>query len=223
MAAKVKYFAPQKPAAGPEGEIGAKRGAAKAGAGGDPVPECDQEATEIETWATDTSATGDVTMQYDTTVSYTSADKPICAFDDEAAYEITSTRSENAMLETHVQTRSVMPPGFFTGELKMTGSGTVRYKDGYLIAITSMNIVINFDQWAITTYVMNLELEKGYTVALQPAPGVNIMGEEEISPNKIAVSGPIVKDGVVVGYFEVMGDDRVVVRDAGKAVIESHG
>jgi hypothetical protein len=83
--------------------------------------------------------------------------------------------------------------------------------------------VINFDQWAITTYVMNLELEKGYTVALQPAPGVNIMGEEEISPNKIAVSGPIVKDGVVVGYFEVMGDDRVVVRDAGKAVIESHG
>jgi hypothetical protein len=49
------------------------------------------------------------------------------------------------------------------------------------------------------------------------------MGEEEISPNEVAVSGPIVKDGVVVGYFEVMGDDRVVVRDAGKAVIESHG
>lgn len=43
----------------------------------------------------------------------------------------------------------------------MTGSGTVQYKDGYLITITSINIVIDFGQWLMKTHVMNLALEKG--------------------------------------------------------------
>jgi hypothetical protein len=75
----------------------------------------------------------------------------------------------------------------------------------------------------LKTYVMNLALEKGYTVVLQAAPGANLMGDAEPGPNEIAVSGPITKDGVIVGYFEVMGNDHVVIRDAGKAIIESHG
>ncbi|MEO6097132.1 MAG: hypothetical protein ABIW76_16210 [Fibrobacteria bacterium] len=223
MAAKVKYFTPQSPGSDMTMEVNAKRGAAKAGAGADLVPGCELDATEYETWPTDTSATGDVTIQYDTTVSYTSADQLICNFDDVPAYELTTTRSENAMLVTHVKTRTELPADFFSGEFRMTGSGTVQYKDGYLITITSVNIVIDIGQWLLKTYVMNLSLEKGYTVVLQEAPGADMMSGQEPGPNDVAVSGPISKDGAVVGYFEVMGDNRVIIRDAGKAIIESHG
>lgn len=223
MAAKVKYFVPQSPGGDMTMEAYAEHGAAKAGAGADLVEGCDLDATEYETWPTDTSATGDVTIQYDTTVSYTSANQLICSFEDVAAYELASTRSENAMLVTHVKTRTDLPADFFNGIFKMTGSGTVHYKDGYLITITSMNIVIDIGKWKLDPYVMNLALEKGYTVVLQQAPGADIMSGEEPGPNEVAVSGPISKDGVVVGYFEVMGDNRVIVRDADKAVIDSHG
>jgi hypothetical protein len=223
MAAKVKYFAPQNPGSDMTIEENAKRGAAKAGAGAELVPGCDLDATEYETWVTDISASGDVTTQYDTTVSYTSANQLICDFQDVTAYELTATRSENAMLTTHVKTRTDLPPDFFTGEFRMTGSGTVQYKDGYLITITSIDIVIDFGQGVLKTYVMNLALEKGYTVVLQEAPGADMLSGEEPDPNEVAVSGPISKDGVVVGYFEVLGDNRVIVRDADNAIIESHG
>jgi hypothetical protein len=223
MAAKVKYFAPQNPVSDMGIEVNAKRGAAKAGAGAELVPGCDLDATEYETWVTDVSASGDVTTQYDTTVSYTSANQLICGFDDVMAFQLTSSRSENAMLTTHVQTRTEFPPDFFTGEFRMTGSGTVQYKDGYLLTITSINIVIDFGQGVLKTYVMNLALEKGYTVVLQEAPDADMLNGEEPGPNEVAVSGPISKDGAVVGYFEVMGDNRVIIRDADMAIIESHG
>ena len=187
MAAKVKYFIPQSPgsdmtmeeADAGSGPAYAKGGTAKAGAGAGLAAECDlEEATQYETWATDTSAAGDVTMQYDTTVSYASAGQPICGFDEMPAYELT---------------------------------------------ITSMDIVIDIGKWVMDNYVMNLALEKGYTVVLKEAPRADMMSGVEPGPNQVAVSGPISKDGTVVGYFEVMGDDRVVIRDAAKAVIESHG
>lgn len=196
---------------------------AKAGAAADLVPECDLDATEYETWPTDTSATGDVTIQYDTTVSYTSANELVCGFDDVTSYELATSRSENAMLVTHFKTRTELPADFFTGEFRMSGSGTVEYKDGYLITITSMNLVIDVGQLIMKTYVMNLALEKGYTAVLHEAPGADMMRGPEPGPNEVAVSGPISKDGVVVGYFEVMGDNRVIIRDADMAVIESHG
>jgi hypothetical protein len=219
MAAKVKYFVPQDPGTGRGADEAAKRGTA--GAGAARVSACEQEATEFETWKTDSTVAAGTTIQYDTTVSYTDADKPICALTDEMAYQLTSSRSENDMLETHVKTRMDYPADFFVGEFRLTGSGTVNYKDGYLITITSMEIVFSIVN--LKTYVMNLALEKGYTVVLQAAPGANLMGDAEPGPNEVAVSGPITKDGVMVGYFEVMGDDHVVIRDAGKAIIESHG
>jgi hypothetical protein len=223
MAAKVKYFTPQKAGGDASVDIGAKRGAAKAGARAVLVPGCDVDATTYEIWPTDTSVTGDVTIQYDTTVSYTAAKQLLCSYEDEAAYDSTFSRSENAMYTSHFITRSDFPPGFFTGEWKVTGTGTVNYKDGYLITVTSMNIVIDIGQLELKTYVMNLALEKGYTVVLQVAPGYNMLSDEEPGPNEVAVSGPISKGGTVVGYFEVMGDDRVIVRDAAKVIIESHG
>jgi hypothetical protein len=225
MAAKVKYFAPQEPGTGMGigGDLGA--GKKSAGPGTGPIGEsgCDLEATEYETWDTDTSLAGDVTVQYDTTVSYTSANQPICSFDDETAYQLTSSSSENAMLDTHVKTRMDFPATPLSGQFKLSGSGTVHYKDGYLIHITSIDIVVDLGEMKMKTYVMNLALEKGYTVVLQAAPGTDLMSEEEPGPDDVEVSGPISKDGTVVGYFEVMGDDRVIIRDADKAIIEAHG
>jgi hypothetical protein len=224
MAAKVKFFAPQKAGDDMSVEFGAKRGAAKAGARAVLVPGCEVDATEYRIWEPDIAVTGDVTTQYDTTVSYTSANQLLCSYDDEAAYDSTRSRSENAMYTSHFITRSDFPPSAsYTGEWKVTGTGTVNYKDGYLITITSMNIVIDIGNFELKTYVMNLALEKGYTVVLQVAPGYDMMSDVEPGPNEVAVSGPISKDGTVVGYFEVMGDDRVIVRDAAKVIIESHG
>lgn len=223
MAAKVKYFAPQKPSPGMGPDGAAKRGAAKVGARLDVAPGCEQDATQYDTWDTDTSATGDITVQYDTTVSYTAANRPVCAFDDMVAYDTTRSRSENSMLESHFVSRTDYPADFFTGDISLTGNGTVNYRDGYLIAIPSMNIVINFGKGTANTFVMNLVLEKGYTVALKPAPGNDPLSQEKPDPKVVQDSGPIMKDGTVVGYFEVMGDDSVVIRDAAKAVIESHG
>jgi len=187
------------------------------------LPGCEQDATEYNTWDTDTSATGDITVQYDTTVSYTAANQLLCAFDDVAAYEITTSRSENSMLESHFESRMDFPADFFTGDFRLTGSGTVDYKDGYHIAIPSMNIVINIGKGTANPFVMNLVLENGYTVALQPAPGNDPFGQGNPDPKAVQDSGPIMKDGTVVGYFEVMGDDSVVIRDAAKVIIEAHG
>jgi hypothetical protein len=226
MAAKVKYFAPQQPGGGmgnAAGKAAAKHGAGKVGASKTLVEGCDQDATEYETWNTDTTGAGGVTIQYDTTVSYTSANQLICSFEDVTAYQLTSTRSQNSMLETHIHTRTDLPADLVAGEFKMSGNGTVSYSDGYLITITSMNIVVDIGQGIMKTYVMNLALEKGYTVVLQVAPGADLMIDSAPGPNDVEVSGPISKDGAVVGYFEVMGDDRVIIRDAEKVVIESHG
>jgi len=223
MAAKVKYFAPQKPGAAKGSIEAAYRGAAKAAAVPDPVSGCDQDAIAYETWNTDTSAAGDITVQYDTTVSYTSANQPVCSFDDVEAYEITASRSENSMLETHFTSRMDIPADFFTGDFKLTGSGTVNYRDGYMITIPSMNIEFNFGKGTASTFIMNLALEKGYSVVLQPAPGNDPLSDKKPDPKEVQDSGPITKDGAVVGYFEVMGDNSVVIRDAARAVIESHG
>lgn len=234
MASKVRYFAPQKPGSGNTADGAAKRGAArlvaapgraagKASAGAEPLPGCDVSATEYETWDTDTSAVGGITVQYDTTVSYTSANQPICGIEDVTAYQLTATRSENAMLSTHMNLRFDLPADFTTGEFKLTGAGNVDYKDGYLIDITLMDIEIDFGTGTMKTYVMNLALEKGYTVVLTPAPGADMMSDTEPDPNAVQVGGPISKDGTVVGRFEVLGDNHVIIRDADNVIIESHG
>lgn len=219
LASKVKYFAPQNPAGTDMGGV-EKRAAAKTSAPFRAGSACEVEATTI--WVDEYSDVGGVTVQYDTTVSYTSANQPICAEGDRVAYELTASRSMNDMLETHIKSRTDFPADFLTGDVKMTGNGTVQYKDGYLITITSMDIVFNFSGKKLKKYIMNLALENGYTVVLQVAPGADLTGEGPAA-NEVAVSGPISKGGTVVGYFEVMGDDRVVIRDAGKAIIESHG
>lgn len=222
MADKVHYFAAQQPASGDQMGVQAKRAAAKAGAA-DPGSGCELEATWYTSWDQGNSPDGDDSYEYDTTTSYTAAGEPICGADDRTAYRISSGLSGNAMLETRMRTRTDLPDQADSGVYKMTGSGTVRYKDGYLITIASMDIEYDARETILKTYVMNLVLEKGYAVVLSVAPGTDLMSETGPGPGDVAVSGPITKDGLVVGYFEVMGDSRVVIRDADKVVIESHG
>jgi hypothetical protein len=223
LASKVKYFTPQD-AGGGDLDIDGfeKRAAAKTSAASNAGAACEVESRYIDEYE-DSDVGGGFTVQYDTTDSYTSANQPICAEADLVAYELTTSHSVNDMLETHIKTRTDFPANIFIGgDIKITGNGTVQYKDGYLITIASMTIVFNFAEEKLKKYVMNLTLEKGYTVVLQEAPGANMIAKEPTA-DEVAVSGPISKDGTVVGYFEVMGDDRVIIRDANKAIIESHG
>ena len=223
LASKVKYFAPPN-AGGGAMDMGdlEKRATAKSSAATTAGADCEMQSLTIDEYE-DSDVGGGVTVQYDTTTSYTSANQPICAEDDQVAYELTTSHSVNDMLETRLKTRTDFPANPYAGDVRLTGSGTVQYKDGYLITITSMNIVFNFMAEKLKKYVMNLSLEKGYTVVLQEAPGANLVSDEPPGADEVAVSGPISKDGTVVGYFEVMGDDRVIIRDATKAIIESHG
>jgi hypothetical protein len=225
LASKVKYFVPQDGGGGMETGGFEKRAAAKPSVA--PVApragaDCDQESIAYMEYEESELGIG-MTAQFDTTVYYTAANQPICAEDDVVAYEITAGRSVSDMLETRIKSRLDYPADFFTGDIKITGSGTVQYKDGYLITISSMVIVINFMQEEPKTYYMDLALEKGYTVRLKAAPGANPMSEEPPAADEVCVTGPIIKDGTVVGYFEVKGDNSVIIRDANKAIIESHG
>lgn len=222
MASQVRYFVPQDPGGG-DLDLGefAKRAAPKTAAASGAGSACEVESIDIQDYS-ESGVGGAMTHYIDTTLSYTSKNQPVCAEDDLVAYELTSGHSENDMLETHAKLRTDFPANIFAGDIRITGNGTVRYKDGYLITVTSMDIVLNFMEEKLKKYVMNLALEKGYTVALQEAPGANMLAEE-ITADKVAISGPIIKDGTVVGFFEVMGDDSVIIRDANKAIIESHG
>ncbi len=61
-----------------------------------------------------------------------------------------------------------------------------------------------------------------YTVPLGPAPGVGIISEEDPDPDVILYVGPIQQNGATVGRFEVLCDDRVVIRDEAKSIVQVH-
>jgi hypothetical protein len=57
---------------------------------------------------------------------------------------------------------------------------------------------------------------------LKPAPGFAELGLEEPDPATVLLSGPITHGKEVVGFFEIMGDDSVVIKDAEKNVVSTH-
>ncbi len=222
MAANVKYLARPNTDKATGGGLPFKKGAGKISAA---AAACDQEAIWYDK-GTDTTDYGLVSIYSDTTTSYTAADLPICAANDVVSYEVTNSLSKDAVLESWTSTRNPVSADFFSdtlnGTFTMTGHGWVHYLDGYKLTIESMNVAFNFKS-GFTAFGMNLALENGYTVALTLAPGVNLMSQTPPAPTSVMMSGPIVKGGTTVGYFEVLANDGVVIRDAGKAVIDSHG
>lgn len=57
---------------------------------------------------------------------------------------------------------------------------------------------------------------------LKPAPGFDAAMEGEPDPSTLLLSGAITHGNQVVGHFEVMGDDSVVIRDADGKIVSAH-
>jgi hypothetical protein len=216
IAAKVKYFSAPAPSedmgdGGMEKKAAGKRSASAA---------CDQEAQVIFT-GTDISAYGVVGAFWDTTTYYTAAGAPVCAETDEISYEITKSRQTDAVLESYITTRSERPADFRTGTFKMSGTGKVHYFSGYDLTVDAINMSINMAS-GVSQFTMTLGLQGGYTVVMALAPGIDLMSETEPAPTTVIMSGPIKSGGTTIGYFEILANDGVVIRDADKAVVEAH-
>lgn len=227
MSLKIKAFgAPGAPDGGMDdggGFEAFKRSAARG------VAACEQDGKVVEVY-TDTSA-GIVGTSYDTTETYTAAGKLVCALEDEAAYTLTRSYYRNSQYESWISTRSDMPDltAIFAGNpftIKLTGSGRVHYFSDYEFEVKSIDFSMKISMaGAISDVVMkmNLSLDGGrYTVPLDIGPGMDLTSDEEPGPNEVVFLGPIQQNGTTVGWFEVMGDDRVVIKDSSKNIIQVH-
>lgn len=52
--------------------------------------------------------------------------------------------------------------------------------------------------------------------------GYDVTSPVEPDPSATLMEGPITHAGQVVGYFEIHGDDSVVIKDAEKKVVSTH-
>lgn len=228
MALKIKAFgAPEPPDAGLEDggfESAFKRSAAGA------ASDCDQEGISIET-GTEITASGGVGVSRDTIEAYTADDALVCASDDQPAYEITRSHFRNDLYESWFRTRSdipdlsaIQPDGSFG--LGLTGSGRVHYFSGYDFEVDSLDfsLSISLDEGITRADLrMDLSLDDGrYTVPLGMGPGLDLMSGTDPDPDAVMYVGPIRQNGATVGWFEVLGDERVVIRDQAKNIVEVH-
>jgi hypothetical protein len=222
VAAKVKYLSTPNPS-----DEAAAGGAAKKGAGKRSAALCDQEAV-THSYDTDTNDYGVEEEYWDTTTSYTASGALICAEGDVTSYDFANSYSKDIIAESWFKSRTDYPPfeqmvaGTGTGTIKIAGSGKVHYFSGYTLQVQTMNIKIDLAK-GTADFSMSLLLENGYTVPMTVAAGVDMMSEEPLPPTTVVMSGPIQKGGTTVGYFEVLANDGVVIKDASKVVIESHG
>lgn len=166
---------------------------------------------------TDTDHRGNPVNYIDTVRYYTAQGTLACGEADVIAYETSNSYSKDALTEFWMKTRTDNGAPGSAYLFKFTGTGKVHYFSGYDIVVTSMDISVKPD-FSMSAYIMNLSLEDGrYTVALTLAPGADF--SDEPKPEAVMVSGPIKQGAATVGYFEIMGDDRVVIRDAAKNIV----
>lgn len=215
MAAKVRYF-----------DASAQANPSRGG-GGDPeglfkrsADDCIYEGHSVNDYY-DTTAAG-VDHNVDTTDSFTAEGNLACGEDDIIAYAVTSSYSSNALLESWLRMRMDYPEGGGIDGMKVKGSGRLHYLDGYDIRIPRFEVEFDLTV-GIRKFEYDLELDGGkYLTTLSPDPDWNPMLDSEPDGGSLALSGPITLDGQVVGYFEVMGDDSVVIRDADKHIVSVH-
>jgi hypothetical protein len=224
MSAKIKMFSkPEPPDAGLE--FGEEAGPFKRAA----TTDCDQEGETIEVYQ-DTTVLGGLGIGVDTTRMYTQAGTLVCGFDDEIAYDLSRSYYKNALYESWFQSRSDYPDfmALLAGEtvqMKVSGTGRVHYFSDYDIEVKSLDIQGPFSLAGPITLTMKMTLGLDgdrYQAPLTLAPGVDLMSEEDPEPSQVVMSGPIQLSGSTVGWFELMGDDRVVIRDADRKIVESH-
>lgn len=214
MASKVRYFSPNQSTHvnGNDGLDGALKRAAD---------DCIMEGHRIDDY-TDTTAAG-VETYIDTSDSYTTAGKLVCDEEDQTAYTVSGSYQRNTMYESWFHSRmdfGITPETL--GNMSVKGSGRVHYLSGYDLDITSFEAAFDLNG-GIKKLEYSISLEGGrYQTVLTPNPAWNPMQEGDPDPAMVVLSGPIKNNGQVVGYFEVMGNDSVVIRDAEKKVVAVH-
>ncbi len=214
LASKVRYLNPPDPKRAAD-DHPAGGGLEKRAAG-----TCDLEGESISE-GTDTSVSGGEETYRDTTRSYTASGALVCDIEDITAWTTSSSYSRNSGMESWTRIRLDVPAwGSADYLLKMSGSGKVHYFSGYDLSIESMDIAIGSS--AVTSFSMVLGLEDGYRVPLSLSQAIDWSGENKPDPATPIMTGPILKGGNTTGYFELMADDRVVIRDAGKKVVPTH-
>jgi hypothetical protein len=217
MASKITRLSP------PDSKRFKDEGSTESGALKRAASPCVQEGMTVET-GFDTSAAGGLGTYEDTSYDYTAADKLICAEEDQVAYTIGKDHSKDAVMESWINSRMVVSftlTNIFDYSFQLTGTGKVHYFSGYDLTIDAISIKGTIA--GLSEYKLTLGLDDGkYSVSLTPAPGVDFMSDIEPAPGSVVMSGPIQAGGTTVGYFELLGDDSVVIRDASKAVVASH-
>jgi hypothetical protein len=90
------------------------------------------------------------------------------------------------------------------------------------VKVTSIAAVIDFAAGKFDVSE-SLSLDDGrYQVVLKPAQPIDPSSDKEPGPKEVAATGAITHNGQTVGWFEVLGDDTVIIRDADKKIIETH-
>lgn len=157
------------------------------------------------------------TAYWDTTWHYTAAGKLACDEGEETAYNLFNSRTQDAKSESWMKGRMDFGALAAPNVVKMSATGRVRYASNYEFKITAFSFGMSAT-FAVSDLKLTLSLKDGrYTVDLNLAPGVGF--EDEVPAGKIAMTGPIKKGVVVVGWFEIMGDDRIVIRDEAKVIV----
>ena len=109
-----------------------------------------------------------------------------------------------------------------TGDFSFAGSGHIHYHTGFDISVDTAVAVINAS-FKMTKFEFDLGMEQGrYHVPLAFAKGVNPQGDSTWMPDEIILQGPILSGETTVGYFEIMGDDHVVVLDKDRKIVATH-
>ncbi|HKP96423.1 MAG TPA: hypothetical protein VJ385_11765 [Fibrobacteria bacterium] len=213
MSAKMKYLSalPNRADFGDAGKSPAKRAAGA----------CVQEGFTVDNYL-DTSAAG-VTSVLDSTWSYVSVGKLICAEGDRAAFDVTHSTDENASYIAHADFRTdyEYSAGSVPLKVKLSGTGNIHYKSDYDVKVTSLTYVLDFATLQVD-FSETLSFEDGrYTVVLKPTSAANSASEP--GPKDVVASGSITHGTQTVGTFQMLKDDSVVIRDADGKIVEAHG
>ncbi len=163
---------------------------------------------------------GEVESSVDTSWNYDAAGALTCA--GLAARTVSHSYFKNPKYESWANTVLLMSGSIYDSTLSFSadGKGRVHYFSDYTFTIDTMSMAMS--QGKITKYNLHLGLQDGkYTVALAPAAGVDLTSDTQ-NPQAVILRGAILLNQETVGYFEVLGDENLVIRDAANAIVETH-
>ncbi len=167
----------------------------------------------------DTTAYGGVGSIRTKTSRFDSSGKIECDGFQEPAWEIVEYYAKDTLTESWTTYRLTFGKGY---ALSVNGSGRIHYSSGYDIAVdTLIFLQDSILRPSIPLYILGLENGR-YHVPLAVAPGIDLLAMDDLSPDAVLFTGPIIGTSGTVGYFEILGSGRVVIRDAAKKIIATH-